>query len=67
MVILAENGGRATLLLLEDSVKVADILEPAAITYFSHAIGGIDQKAGSMTQTRVNHVVRTSLTRSHTE
>ena len=58
MVILAENGGRATLLLLEDAVEITDIVEAAGITNLCHTMRTVHQHSGGMPQADVYRVFR---------
>ncbi len=58
MIVLTELTWRASLLLLEDAVEVAEIVESAIKTYLADALGGIYQHAGSITQTQVDDILR---------
>ena len=67
MIVFAESSGRTTLLLLEDTVEVADIVETTVVTDVCHTVGGIYQLPGSMAQTYVDDVVGYRLAGLHTE
>ena len=67
MIVIAEGGRRTTLLLLEDTIEVADVVESAAIANLGHTGGRVYQQTGSVSQTDINHVVRNRLARTHTE
>ena len=58
MVILAENGGRAALLLLEDAVEITDIVEAASITNLCYTMRTVHQHSGGMPQADVYRVFR---------
>ena len=58
MIVLSELTWRAPLLLLEDAVEVAEIVESAIKTYLADALRGIYQHAGSITQTQVDNILR---------
>ena len=63
MVILAENGGRTPLLLLEDTVEIADIVEAAGVTNLCYAMRTVHQHSGGMPQADVYRVFRHRLVR----
>ena len=58
MIGVAEVGRGAPLALLEDAVEVGDIVEARLVTDLDHRHGGIDQEAGSVTETDVDDIVR---------
>ena len=58
MIAFAELAWRASFLLLEDAVEVAEVVESAIKTNLTDALGGIYQHAGSITQTQVDDILR---------
>lgn len=48
VVVVAEGRRGATLLLLEDAVEVADVVESALVAYLRHVDGAVHQEACSM-------------------
>lgn len=57
VIVFAESGGRTTLLLLEDAVEVAEVVESAIKTNLTDALGGIYQHAGCITQSQVDDIL----------
>ena len=64
VVIVAESSRRATLLLLEDTVEVADVVEAATVADLRHAGMCVDKQTGGIAQTNVDDVVADSLART---
>ena len=58
MIILSEFGRRACLFLLEDTVEIAEVVEPALIGYFRDGPSRVDQHARSISQPYVDDVFR---------
>ena len=63
MIVVSECCGRATFLLLEDAVEVADVVEAATIANLCHTGVSIDKQTSCITQTDVDDVVADSLAR----
>ena len=57
VVVASEGSGRATFLLLEDAVEVADIVEAAVVAYFSHVDVCIDELARGIAEACLDDVV----------
>ncbi len=58
MIAFSELAWRASFLLLENAVEVAEIVESAIKTYLADTLGGIYQHAGCITQTEVDDILR---------
>ena len=58
VIILTESSRRTALLLLEDTVEIAYIIESAFVTDVSHAVGTVHQLSGSMSQAYIYDIVR---------
>ena len=56
MVVLAELGGRAVFLLLENAVEIAEVVKTTGVADFSHTIGGVDEHAAGIAQTLLDDV-----------
>lgn len=67
MVVVAEGRGGATLLLLEDAVEVADVVESALVAYLRHVDSAVHQEARGMAEPNVDDVVGDGLARPHPE
>ena len=57
MVILTEFRRTATLLLLKDTVEIAEVVKPATVTYFRYRMGAVDQHPTGVAKTQVNDIV----------
>ena len=57
VVVVAEGCRRTALLLLEDAVEVADVVEAAAVANLRHAGVCIDKQAGCIAQANVDDIV----------
>ncbi len=67
MIILAEFGRTATLLFLEDSVEIAQVVKPAAIANLRDGMRAVDQHPAGIAQTHVDNIVAEVTTRMQLE
>ena len=67
LVLLAELRRVAPLTATEQSVEVAEVVEPAAPAYLADAVGGVHQSAGSQSQSDVDDVLAEVLSRAQLE
>ena len=57
MIIITEFGGTAALAFLEDTIEIAEVVEPATVTYLCYRLCTIDELAAGIAQTEVDDVV----------
>lgn len=58
MIVLSELTWRTSLLLLEDAIEVAEVVETAVEPDLADAFGCIHQHPGCITQTEVDDILR---------
>ena len=57
MIVIPEGGRGAALLFLKYTVKVAEVIKPATVTYFRYRMGAVDQHPTGIAKTQVNDIV----------
>ena len=57
MVVFAELRGATTLTFLENTIKVAQVIEPTSIADFGYRIGTIHQHTAGITQSLVDNIL----------
>ena len=61
VIVLPKLGRCTSPALLEDSVEIGDIVEPAVIAYLHYSHRTVSQQSRSMTEANVNNVLRYTL------
>ena len=67
MIVLSELTWRTSLLLLEDAIEVAEVVETAVEPDLADALGCIHQHPGCIAQTEVDDILRYVSTRMELE
>ena len=57
LVHLAERLGRAILFLFEDTIEMADIIEPAIIANLGYRLRRIDKRAHRVAQPHIYYII----------
>ena len=58
MIILTEFRGATALLLAENTIEIAQIIEPAAIADLRNRIGTVDEHPAGIAQSHVDDIIR---------